>query len=192
MSAASTPPPASAPSLAAAARAIGLSRERLSRLRADCPPLQGPGPYAIAALTAWLDQHRPGWRANAAVQTGGQGGAAPGGTVSERISEARARKLSADAQLAEIELALRRREAWPARLVRARWSALASALRARLEALFVNELPARLGGAPTADLAAAHREALRALLAEFSEETFAAAVLADQRAEENRRRRAAA
>jgi len=123
---------------------------------------------------------------------GGKNSPAKGkkGTVAERIAEARARKLTADAALAEIELALRRREAWPAPLVRARWAALASALRARLEALCITELPARLGGAPAAELATAYRAGLHTLLADFSAETFVAQILTDQRAEENRRRRA--
>jgi hypothetical protein len=168
------------------ARAIGLSRERLSRIRAACPPLQGKGPYAIAPIQAWLDKNHPEWRERAALQAGATSPVSA--AVSERIAEARARKLTADAELSEIELALRRREAWPATIVRARWAALASALRARLEALCVTELPARLGGAPTADLAAAYREGLRALLADFSEESFTAQVLADQRKEETTRR----
>lgn len=178
-----------AATLTALAKMLGLSRERLSRVRAACPPIQGPGPYDPAAVRAWLDQHHPEWQERAAVQTGGQGKSKAKGSPSERIAEARARKLTADAELAEIELALRRREAWPAHLVRARWAALTAALRARLEALCVSELPARLGGAPTVDLAAAYRTGLAALLGDFAQETFCAQILADQRAEENRRRR---
>ncbi len=178
-----------APSISALAVALGVSRQLLSRLRADCPALQGDGPYKLAAVRAWLAANRPEYQDRAAVQTGSQGKA----TATEKIAEiavSRARKLAADAQLAEIELSLRRRESWPAQIVRVRWSAFATALHARLDSLFVNELPARLGGAPTADLAAAHRQALAALFTEFSDVALLAKIMADQRKEENKSRRA--
>jgi hypothetical protein len=178
-----------APSISAAAGALGVSRQLLSRLRAECPALSGPGPYKLAAVKAWLDAHHPEHQERAALQVGGQGKAAKG-NASETIAISRGRKLAAEAQLAEIELSLRRREAWPAQIVRTRWSAFATALHARLDSLFVNELPARLGGAPTADLAAAHRQALHALFTEFSDEALLAKIMADQRKEENKSRRA--
>lgn len=183
-----------APTISLAAVALGVSRQFLSRLRKDCPALKGDGPYKLAAVRAWLDQHHPEHRDRASVQVGSQGAGKPGtttGTTTERIAESRARKLAADAQLSEIELSLRRRESWPAQIVRVRWSAFATALHSRLESIFVNELPARMGGAPTADLAAAHRKALNTLFIEFSDEQLLTAIMADQRKEENKKRRTA-
>lgn len=184
-----------APSISAAALALGVSRQFLTRLRKDCPALQGDGPYKLATVRAWLDQHHPEHRDRAAVQAGSQGklkpGTEPTGTSTERIAQSRARKLAADAQIAEIELSLRRRESWPAQIVRVRWAAFATSLHSRLDSIFVNELPARLGGAPTADLAAAHRKALTALFIEFSDEKLLSAIMADQRNEENKKRRTA-
>jgi hypothetical protein len=184
-----------APSITALAVALGVSRQLLSRLRANCPALKGDGPYKLAAVRAWLDQHHPEHRDRAAVQAGSQGapklGSEPTGTSTERIAQSRARKLAADAQIAEIELSLRRRESWPAQIVRVRWAAFATSLHSRLDSIFGNELPARMGGAPTADQVAANRKALTALFIEFSDEKLLSAIMADQRKEENKKRRTA-
>jgi len=182
-------PATTAKTITAAAAALGVSREFLSRLRKECPALAGAGPYKLAAVRKWLDLHRPEHQDRAAVQIGSHTTKAnpATGAAAAKIADSRARKLAADAELAEIELGLRRREAWPAQVVRTRWSAFATALNARLEAVFVNELPARLGGAPTADLAAANRQALHALRVEFSDVALLTAIMADQRKEEKRR-----
>lgn len=121
------------------AKEFGVSTARISQLRVQGLPGQTNGKFDLLKCFRWYVNFLQNALAHRSVPEGGSG--------HRGIMEARRRKLQADAEVRELELAKLRRELIAAPDVERRWIEIASTIRARLLAVGSRIAPRIVGEA---------------------------------------------